>query len=109
MKLRVKSTLLSSGKIRAFKLSNKAMQNLRQKLVGANVYLGEPNGTPSHDHEFSQPLHTLQGIIESVDGNDLIINLFKNSEVVAIMEKIDLKTVVDCIGRVENGSISEKL
>jgi predicted SpoU family rRNA methylase len=103
MKIIVKNDCLSVGKVHNTQLSEKAMGELRQSLIGEKVFLGIPV-----DDTEQRRVEDWCGNVIALDGNDLVVRIFKNStEKINKLLTVGLVSKLDFIGEVDQSIMTK--
>ena len=105
MKFTVKSEDLSTGRISEHVLSPEAQQQLRERLIGAGVYLGpipqQRDFKAASDYE-QRKMSSLVGKVESVVSDELTIEIDEmcREKVLVLLStpSSQLQSKLDCLG-----------
>lgn len=103
MKITIKNDCLSVGKVHNMQLSENAMTELRQALIGEKVFLGIPIDNPPQ-----RRVEDWVGNVITLDGNDLIIRIFETSiETIRKLMKTGLVSKLDFMGEVNQSTMTK--
>ena len=88
MKISVKSNVLSSAQIGDYVLSDEAMKDLKTKLIGSNVFVGE-----------SSNLNNLIGTVESILEDNLVIDVLESKrDLIGLLQSMSISPSISMVG-----------